>query len=86
MKNSRIHRFLESENEIAKKYSVLALENSGYLGKLLKDAISADDNGFAIRLLKGVMRSRSHTGLDAALSNLDPVLRAKAIELLVKTE
>ena len=81
-----IERFLDGENEIAKKYSVLALENSMYLSKLLKDALSSDNKDFAIRLLKGVMRSRSHAGLDAALNNLDPTLRAKALELLVKSE
>ena len=79
-----IERFLEGEDEIPKKYSVLALENSGHLSKLLNDLLSGDDKDFAIRLLKGVMRSRSHAGLDAALNNLDPVLRARALELLVK--
>ena len=79
-----IERFLEGEDEIAKKYSVLALESSGYLGKLLNDLLSVDDKEPAIRLLKGVMISRSHAGLDAALNDLDPALRDKALELLVK--
>ena len=81
-----IEGFLDGEYEVAKKYSVLALENSGYLLRLLKDAVSADDNGFAIRLLRGVMRSRSHAGLDAALGNLDPASRDKILALLVKVE
>ncbi|MCX5666049.1 MAG: HEAT repeat domain-containing protein [Candidatus Omnitrophica bacterium] len=81
-----IERFLVGEDEIAKKYSVLALEKSGYMGKLFNDIFSGNDRDAAVRLLKGVMRSKSHAGLDAALNNLDPAVRAKVLELLVNQE
>ncbi len=81
-----IERFLAGEDEIAKKYSVMALENSGYLTKLLNAAVSEGDNEFAIRLLKGVIRSRARFGLDTAIRHLKPAMRAKALEVLEKLE
>ena len=81
-----IERFLSGKDELAKKYSVMALQNSGYIVKLLTDLISGKNKDFAIRLLKGVIASREHYGLDAALTNLEPSTRAKALEELVRIE
>jgi len=79
-----IEKFLSGDYEVAKKYSVLALQDSGYMDKLLKEAVSGKNN--AIRLLRSVIKSKFHSGLDAALSYLDPATREKAIEVLMKTE
>jgi HEAT repeat protein len=78
-----IEKFLAGDYELAKKYSVLAMQDSGYLGKLLKEAILGKKE--AIKLLKGVIKSKFHSGLDAAMSDLDPVVREKALEALMKT-
>jgi len=78
-----IERFLAGDYEVAKKYSVLALQDSGYLVKLLNEAISGKSH--AAKLLKGVIKSRVHSGLDAALGSLDPVMREKALEILMET-
>lgn len=78
-----IEQLLQGKDEIPKKYSVMALQDSGYLSKLLYDAVSGNNKDMAIRLLKGIVRSKVHTGLDAAVGSLDPARRAKAIELLV---
>lgn len=79
---SFIDKFLYGNYEIAKKYSVLALQDSGYMDKLLKDAISKKD--YAVRILKGVVKSKFHSGLDAALSALDPASREKALEVIME--
>lgn len=81
-----IERFLASEDEIAKKCSVIALENSGYLAKLLNIAVSEGDKDAAICLLRGVISSRYRFGLDAAISHLNPAMRAKALEAMESTE
>jgi hypothetical protein len=78
-----IGRFLAGGYEVAKKYSVLALQDSGYLVKLLNEAISGKSE--AIKLLKDVIKSRVHSGLDAALGSLDPLTREKALEILMET-
>jgi FOG: HEAT repeat len=79
-----IGKFLAGDYELAKKYSVLALQDSGYMEKLLKEAILGKTN--AVRLMKGVVRSKFHSGLDAALGALDPADREKAMEVIMKTE
>jgi HEAT repeat protein len=81
-----IERFLEGGDEIPKKYSVMALENSGYLAKLLNVAVSDGDKGAAIRILKGVINSRARFGLDAAIGHLKPALRAKAVQVIKNIE
>jgi len=81
-----IERFLNSKDEVAKKCSVMALENSGYLTKLLNTAVSAEDDGFAIRLVKAVIRSRASHGINAAIGHLKPSMRAKALEILENIE
>ncbi|MDO8535714.1 MAG: HEAT repeat domain-containing protein [Candidatus Omnitrophota bacterium] len=78
-----IEKFLSGDYEIAKKYSVLALQDSGYMNKLLKEAISGKKD--AIMLVKSVIKSKFHSGLDAALGSLDPAQREKALEVLMKT-
>jgi HEAT repeat protein len=79
-----IEKFLAGNYEVAKKYSVLALQDSGYIDKILKDALSGKSN--AARLLRGVIKSKFHSGLDAALDALDPVIREKALEVIMKRE
>ena len=79
-----IEKFLSGDYEVAKKYSVLALQDSGYMEKLLREAVSGKSN--AIRLLKRVIKSKFHAGLDAVLSSFDPVMRERALEILMKTE
>ena len=79
-----IEKYLSGDYEIAKKYSVLALQDSGYMDKLLKEAVSGKSH--AIRLLKSVIKSKFHSGLDAALGSLEPAMREKALEALMKTE
>lgn len=78
-----IEKFLAGDYEVAKKYSVLALQDSGHMDKLLKEALSGKDK--ATKLLKDVIRSKFHSGLDAALNALDPASREKAMEILMKT-
>jgi HEAT repeat protein len=77
-----IEKFLSGDYEIAKKYSVLALQDSGQIDKSLKEAVSGKRD--AIELLKGVVRSKFHAGLDAALDALDPDMRQKALEAIMK--
>ncbi len=79
-----IGKFLAGDYEIAKKYSVLALQDSGHMEKLLKEAISGKTS--AVRLMQGVVRSKFHSGLDAALGALDPADREKALEVIMDTE
>jgi len=78
-----IEKYLAGDYEVAKKYSVLALQDSGYLDKVLKEAVSGKRE--AVKLLKGVVKSKFHSGLDAALGALDPAAREKALEVLMKT-
>lgn len=79
-----IEKFLAGDYELAKKYSVLALQDSGQIDKLLKGALSGKTD--AVRLLKSIVRSKFHSGLDAALGALDSAAREKALEILMKTE
>ncbi len=81
-----IERFLDGEDEIAKKYSVIALDNSGYLVKLLNDAVSGGNKDSSIRLLKGVIRSRVSFSLDSAIRRLDPAIRGRVIDVLERLE
>lgn len=77
-----IERFLTGEDEIAKKYSVMALENSGYLAKLLNAVVSGEDKDLAMRLLKGIIKSRMRFGLGSAISHLKPSTRDKILEVI----
>ena len=79
-----IGKFLTGDYEIAKKYSVLALQDSGYMEKLLKEAISGKTD--AVRLMKGVVRSGFHSGLDAALGALDSADREKAMKAIMEAK
>ncbi|MDP3791742.1 MAG: HEAT repeat domain-containing protein [Candidatus Omnitrophota bacterium] len=81
-----IEKFLAGEDEVPKKYSVLALQNSGYLAELLNEVVSGKAKDAEVRLLQGVVRSRAHAGLDAVLSELQPEARTKALEILMKME
>lgn len=81
-----IERFLSGNNEVAMKYSVYALQDSGYIIKLLKNAVSGPDKDRALRILKGIVRSHNHFGLDAALNRLDHDTRAKALEIITHIE
>lgn len=79
-----IERFLFSDNEVAKKYSVYALQDSGYMTKLLNNAVSGPDKELSINLIKGILGSRVHFGLDFALKNLEPGARAKVLDIMAK--
>ncbi len=77
-----IEKFLEGKDEVAKKYSVMALEDSGYILKLLTAAVVEGDKSNAMRLLKDIVDSRVRFGLDAAMSHLEPSLRIKAQKIV----
>ncbi|MCX5667730.1 MAG: HEAT repeat domain-containing protein [Candidatus Omnitrophica bacterium] len=79
-----IEKFLTGDYEVAKKCSVLALQDSGYMDKILKEAISGKSH--AIKLLKDVIRSKFHSGLNAALGSLDPAMREKVLEVIMTTK
>jgi hypothetical protein len=81
-----IERFLANVEEVPKKYAVLALQNSGYLAKLLNDMVAGKASDPEVRLLKSVVKSRLHAGLDAQLYKMDPDMRAKALDILMKME
>ncbi|MFA4981641.1 MAG: HEAT repeat domain-containing protein [Candidatus Omnitrophota bacterium] len=75
-------KFLVSDNVVAKRFAALALEDSGYLTKLLKDVISGKANAKASGVLEGIVRSGFHSGLEAAIAPLEGPERAKAIKVL----
>jgi len=79
-----IEKFLYEEDEIAKKTSVEVLEISGYITKILKDILSgtSDEKKYAVRLLKGIIKSQVHFGLESALENLEDGLRVKILEII----
>lgn len=81
-----IENFLAGGEEVPKKYSIYALQNSGYLNKILNEALSGTADSRSMNILKGVVRSKIHYGLDAAISGLDPVMRDKALEMLIKMQ
>lgn len=78
-----IEKFLTAGDEIPQKYSIYALQDSGYLDKLLVELLSGKAGSRSINLLKGAIRSKTHYGLDAAISKLDPAERDKALEMLI---
>jgi len=79
-----IEKFLYGEDEIAKKASVEVLEISGYIIKILKDILSgtSDDKKYAILLLKGIIKSQVHYGLENALENLEEGSRVKILKII----
>jgi len=77
-----IEKFLTGGDEIAKKYSIIALERSGYLTKLLRSVLAEKKESRETKLLKSVLKYETHFGLEAALAVFDPVSRAKAIGML----
>jgi len=81
-----IERFLTAADEIPKKYSIYALQDSGYLDKLLDELLSGKVESRAINLLKSVVRSKTHYGLDAAIARLDPARQEKALEMLIEIQ
>ncbi|MFA5500108.1 MAG: HEAT repeat domain-containing protein [Candidatus Omnitrophota bacterium] len=81
-----IEKFLTSDDEIPKKYSIYALQDSGYLDKLLGELLSGDPGSRTINLLKGIVRSKTHYGLDAAIARLDPARQDKALEMLIEIQ
>lgn len=81
-----IKKFLEGTNELAKKNSILALQNSGYIHKLLNKAASGGADDLAMAILKGIVKSGLHVSLDAALAALTQDARVKALELITKIE
>lgn len=79
-----IEKFLAAEDEIPKKYSIYALQDSGYLDKLLAELLSGKPGSMAVNLLKGIVRSKTHYGLDAAIARLAPEEQNKALEMLIE--
>lgn len=77
-----IEKFFAGEDEIAKRASVLALEDSGYLAILLRKILSGEEKSQAGRLLEGVVKSNFHFGLEAAIGNFDPDAQVKLIEVI----
>lgn len=81
-----IEKYLFGDDEIARKYSIYALQDSGYIPKLLKDAVSGPDKGLSARILKGLVKAKARFGLEAALNSLDPDTRAGAEDIIRKME
>lgn len=81
-----IEKFLESEYDIAKRYSVLALQDSGYIAKLLKDLAEGHNKDKTGKLLKGIIATGMHSGIDSALGKLDPSMQKKAMDALAGIE
>ncbi len=81
-----IEKFLFSDNEVAKKYSVFALQDSGYMPKLLNNAVSGPDRDLSIKIIKGILKSRIHFGLDFALTTLEPGIRDKLSDIISRIE
>ncbi|MFA5146707.1 MAG: HEAT repeat domain-containing protein [Candidatus Omnitrophota bacterium] len=77
-----IEKFLAGKDEIAMRYSVLALEDSGYLARLLRDAASGKAGPRVMHLLEGIMKSGMHSGLEAVLGTFDMDTRSGAIKVL----
>lgn len=79
-----IEKILSGGDELARKEAVEAIDISGYLPQLLKDAVS-DDPGKkaeAARLLKAMIKASAHFGIEAALAGLSKDQRDKVVGLL----
>lgn len=79
-----MEKFLHGKDPIAKKASTEALVNSGYIIKVLKNILSGKDKEKAdsIRLLKGLVKSNIHFGLETALERFEGASRAKILEIV----
>ncbi|MBN2453799.1 MAG: HEAT repeat domain-containing protein [Candidatus Omnitrophica bacterium] len=81
-----IEKFISGKDEIAKKYSAIALENSGYVTELLGRIAEGRGDSRDLRLLEGVIKSGLHFGVEAAVGSLDSAGRAAAVKAIGKID
>lgn len=81
---SHIEKIIQSDNRIAKKDCIEALEESGYFIKLLKNTLSQDlpIKNKALEILKGLIQSGCHVGFESALSGLEEDPRNRILEAM----
>ena len=79
-----IEKILSGSDEIARKQAVEAVEASGYVPRLLKDAISDDSRkkAEAIGLLTAMVKASAHFGIENALVGMPKDQREKALGVL----
>lgn len=79
-----IEQILCSNALALKKDCIEALEESGYLARLLDDvvALNTQVSARAVSLLKGVVASGSHSGLESALFNFSEDKRNRILRIL----
>lgn len=79
-----IEEFLYGKDEVSKRVSVDALQATGYFLKLLKDALHGTDKdkNYAIRIIKGLVISKAHLGLEGGLAKFEGNDRIKLLEII----
>lgn len=79
-----IKKFFEGRDELAKKVSVEALGNSGYIIKLLQYTMSSNEKEKAasIDLLKSMIESHAHFGIETAVAGFGEDKRKKLLEII----
>ncbi|MDD4894075.1 MAG: HEAT repeat domain-containing protein, partial [Candidatus Omnitrophica bacterium] len=79
-----VEKFLYSNDEIARRVSVEALEASGYIIKVFKDILtgSEEEEKRAKRLLEGLILSRAHFGLEGAMVGFTKEKRDKLLGVI----
>ena len=79
-----IEKILSGPDELAKKEVIEALDISGYIMKLLNSIISENgkERSDAINLLKWMLRAKSHSGIETALSNFEQNRQNKILEVI----
>jgi len=77
-----MEKFLKGSYDIAKKYSLSALEESGYLAKLLKNTASDIDKDRALHLVELIVKAGYLSSIESAVSTLEPATRSKIAGIL----
>lgn len=79
-----VEKFLHSNDEIARRVAIEALEVSGYITKLFKNilAVSEEEKKAAMRLLEGLILSHAHFGLQVALAGFGEEKRKKILGII----
>ena len=77
-----IEGFLRGNDAMAKKISLEALEESGYILELFKNILAGNDKDGSIHFLELVIKSGSHFGLEAAMLGLDGRSRKDILKVI----
>lgn len=79
-----IEKFIREDNMTLKKDCVEMLEDSGYLGTLFKDLLSRDEKlkNKALYLLKEIVTSGAHLGLEDTLAGLGKESRNNILQVV----